>query len=483
MAQTGRSIALIDDLRSQPAEASWFEFKVNNTNPDTIAKLVSALANAARLHDRDAAYIVWGIEDGTHRVVGTDFEPASFRKGDQPIEFWLSQQLDPCPNLRFETVQHPDGRVVVLEVPAATVAPVAVGRIAYVRVGSATPPLGDHREIEAALWSKLRPFVWEAGPAATFVEADEVLEVLDYGAYFTLTKQRLPDNRNGILERLEAERLIRRDVGGRWDIMNLGALLFARRLDSFPNLQRKAVRVIEYVGSDRTQTRRRHEEPRGYAIGFEPLMEFIGGLLPQSELIEVAFRRQHLLYPPIAIRELAANALIHQDLTIKGTGPMIEIFSDRIEITNPGEPLRAPERFLDLPPLSRNEALAGIMRRVGFCEEQGSGVDKAFQAVELWQLPPVDIRAEGNAVRVALFAPKPFSEMTAPERLRACYQHAGLRYVAGGKMTNASLRQRFGLEKESAATASRIIRDALKDRLIKVADPIAPKSGYIPIWA
>ncbi|MEW6538934.1 MAG: ATP-binding protein [Pseudomonadota bacterium] len=483
MANSGRSIALIDDLRSRPAEAAWFEFKVNNTNPETIAKLVSALANAARLNDRDAAYIVWGVEDDTHKVVGTNFEPASFRKGDQPIEFWLSQQLDPCPNLKFETVEHPEGRVVFLEIPAATVAPVAVGRIAYVRVGSATPPLGDHREIEAALWSKLRPFVWEAGPAANFVEADEVLEVLDYAAYFTLTEQRLPDNRIGILERLEAERLIRRDVGGRWDIMNLGALLFARRLDFFPTLQRKAVRVIEYVGNDRTQTRRRHEEVRGYAIGFEPLIEFIGGLLPQSELIEAAFRRQHLLYPPIAIRELVANALIHQDFTIKGTGPMVEVFQDRIEITNPGEPLRDPNRFLDLPPLSRNEALAAVMRRMGVCEEQGSGVDKAVQAVELWQLPPPDFRADGNAVRVALLGPKHFSEMTAPERLRACYQHAVLRYVAGGKMTNTSLRQRFGLEKESAATASRIIRDAQKDKLIKVADPDAPKSGYIPIWA
>ncbi len=91
-----------------------------------------------------------------------------------------------------------------------------------------------------------------------------------------------------------------------------------------------------------------------------------------------------LRYPELAIRELVANALIHQDFFISGAGPMVEIFENRIEITNPGSPLVSTARFIDTPPRSRNETLASMMRRFGICEERGSGIDKVITQVELY---------------------------------------------------------------------------------------------------
>lgn len=175
---------------------------------------------------------------------------------------WLAQKLGPCPSLQFQELEHPDGRLVVLEIPAATTSPVAFDRAAYVRLGSATPKLLDHKEVEAALWVKLRPFVWEQGVALSFVTSDDVLANLDYASYFDLSKQRLPDNQAGIFERLEADRLIRRETAERWEITNLGTLLFAKKLALFKGLDRNAVRVIQYVGSDRTETRRGKAKPR-----------------------------------------------------------------------------------------------------------------------------------------------------------------------------------------------------------------------------
>lgn len=478
-----RLIALVDDLRARDHEDAWFEFKKDNINPEKLGATISGLANGARLADKESAYLIWGIDDVSKEVVGTSFKPMHETKGNQALTMWFAQQLDPYPNIQFHVLDHPQGRVVVAEIAAATTSPVNFDRVAYIRIGSATPRLSDHRELEAALWLKLRPFAWESGVAATFLTADEVLDKLDYTAYFSLTKQRLPDNRDGIFQGLVADHLVRADFGGRWNIHNIGALLFAKRLEDFPTLQRKAVRVIEYATRDRTETRRRQDGNRGYAAGFEGLIEYIDGLIPRSELIGKALRTEHSLYPPIAIRELVANALIHQDLTIAGTGPLIEIFPDRVEITSPGKPLRDPQRFLDMPPLSRNEALAALMRRMGVCEEQGSGVDKAVAAIELWQLPPPDFRFEGDMVRVLLLGPRTFSDMTAAERVRACYQHAVLRYISEQKLTNASLRDRFGLPKEGVATVSRIIREAVESGAIKVADPAAPKSGYVPSWA
>ncbi len=170
-------------------------------------------------------------------------------------------------------------------------------------------------------------------------------------------------------------------------------------------------------------------------------------------------------------------------MTITGAGPLIELFKDRMEITNPGVPLINPDRFIDAAPRSRNETLASLMRRLGICEEQGTGIDKVVTFVELFQLPPPDFRVEESATRVVLFAPRRFAEMSADERVRACYQHAVLKYVSGDRMKNSTLRERLGIEDRNAAQVSQVIRQALERGLIRPADPDRKQAAYVPHWA
>jgi predicted HTH transcriptional regulator len=480
-----RTLAIIDDLRKLPAEAPWAEFKENNANAPLIGKLISALSNSARMSDEHFAYVVWGVRDGTHQAVGTTFEPGTQKENNQPLDLWLAQRLQPAIDFRFETIDYHGTRLVLLTIPAASTAPVEFDRTAFVRIGNATPRLSDHPERLKALWAKLQPYAWETGVAVQFLTGDEVLLKLDYASYFDLTAQPLPDNRVGIFEKLVADRLIQPDAGGHWNITNLGAVLFAKRLSDFsPSIARKAVRFVAYDGMNRANTvTHRTDGQRGYAAGFKGLVEYIDGLLPRNEHIGKGFREEQPLYPSIAIRELVANALIHQDMTIMGAGPLIELFSDRMEITNPGKPLVSPDRFLDLPPRSRNEVLASLMRRMRLCEEQGTGIDKVIFHVELHQLPPPDFRTEGDAVRTVLFAPRRFAEMTPDERIRACYQHAALRFVSGERMKNSTLCERFGIDPKNASQASVIIGQCQKAGLIRPADPTHPRSGYVPFWA
>ena len=482
--EQARTRALIDDLRALPAEAAWAEFKENNADPQIIGKLISALSNAARLADQHFAYVLWGIRDGDHVVTGTTFEPSSAKQQQQPLELWLSQRLQPAIAFCFKSIEYQSHRLVLLEIPAAATSPVEFDRTAFVRIGSTTPRLSDHPERQKMLWSKIQPYAWEAGVATQFLNSDEVLARLDYTTYFELTGQPLPDNRDGIFDKLKADRLIDADVGGKWNITNLGAVLFAKQLGDFPSpIARKAVRFVAYEGSNRaSKVTHRRDDEKGYASGFKGLTDYIDTLLPNNEHIGRAFREEEPLYPSIAIRELIANALIHQDMTITGAAPLIELFKDRLEITNPGEPLVSPDRFLDSPPRSRNEALASLMRRMRLCEEQGTGIDKVLASAEMHQLPPPDFRKDGNAVRVALFAPRRFAEMTQDERVRACYQHAALKYVSGDRMTNATLRERFGIAERNASQASAVIRLALDANLIRPADPEHPRAGYVPYW-
>jgi ATP-dependent DNA helicase RecG len=480
-----RDVALVDQLRTEPSESTWLEFKANNTDPEMIGKRCSALANAARIEGRDLAYMVWGVEDGSHAVVGTDFNPETKKAGNQVMPLWLANSLQPSIPFSFRAVPHPAGRVVLLEIPAATGAPVSFQGVPYVRIGSATPKLTDYPERYQRLIERLQPYRWEQGIARQYVTSDEVLVLVDFVGYFRLTNQPLPENRQGILDKLAGDRLVTADVGGRWNITNLGAILFATKLQDFEaSLARKAVRFVAYAGKNRAaMVTHRLDGQKGYAVGFEGLVGYLNDLLPKNEHIGAALREAHPLFPQLAIRELVANALIHQDMTVTGAGPQIELFEDRLEISNPGAPLVSPERMIDLPPRSRNETLAALMRRMKMCEEQGSGLDKVVESCEVFQLPPPLFRVEQNSLQAVLYGPRSFAAMTPDERVRACYFHAVLKFLSGDRMRNASLCTRLGIAAKNAAQASAVIGKTLEANLIRPADPDHPRAGYVPHWA
>ena len=133
----------------------------------------------------------------------------------------------------------------------------------------------------------------------------------------------------------------------------------------------------------------------------------------------------------LVLRELIANALIHQDFTVRGAGPMIEIFDDRIEISNPGKllPSKRIERLIRTTPESRNEILASAFRRYGICEERGSGFEKAVSAIELYGLPPLKFEELENSFRVTMYSPKPFAKLTLQERVEACYNNTSMKFA------------------------------------------------------
>ena len=483
--QKARDITLINELLLSNDEHTCVEFKHNNDNKEMIGKLISALSNAARIEQQDFAYIIWGIEDDTKKVVGTSFSPDTKKVGNQVFAMWLTKSLQPRLAFSFRKVKHLEGDLILLEIPAALNTPVEYDKSAYVRIGSATPRLSEYPEHYQKLINNLRPYNWEKAIAKAFVTADDALKLLDYTSYFKLTNQPIPDNKSGILERLVADHLIKKDVGVHWNITNLGAILFAENLDDFDiSLSRKGIRFVSYDGDNKASTiKQRIDGKRGYSRAFEGVVSYINDLLPVNEYIGSTQRESLLLYPVIAIRETIANAIIHQDFTISGTGPLIELFNNRLEINNPGKSLVQTDRMIDLPPRSRNEALASLMRRMKFCEEQGTGLDKVIISVELHQLPPPKFLELNDAMRVVLFTPRSFAEMTVNERVRACYQHAIIKYLEGSKMKNSTLCGRFGIEKKNAAQATKVINKALTNQVIKAADPEHPRGGYEPIWA
>ena len=381
-----------------------------------------------------------------------------------------------------DEVEHPDGRVVVFQIPPRPRGTAYHLEGKYLmRSGESLVPMSEDRL--RTIFDEGRPD-WLGETARAGVSPDEVIELLDTQSYFDLLKLPYPTTRNAVLDRFNQERLIS-SSGTAFAISNLGALLFAKQLDRFDGLGRKGPRVIVYEGRGKMRTKRDQVGKKGYAVGFESLVQFVLSQAPANEVIEQALRREVPMYPPIMIRETVANALVHQDFQVTGASVVIEVFDDRLEISNPGLPSVEVNRFID-EYRSRNERLADLMRRFGVCEEKGSGIDKVVDLAEAFQLPAPEFRVDHIRTACILYGHRPFSEMTREDRIRACYQHSCLRYVMNSTMSNQSLRKRFGLPDDRAETASRVLRDTVDSGLIKAQDSSGGSkrfARYVPFWA
>ena len=478
--------SIIEEARKYLYEQPWIEFKHNNYDPQEIGEYISALSNTAALFNQEHAFLIWGIDDKTHEIVGTSFIPQKTKIGNQGLELWISTQLDPQIQFYFHATEIDGYPLILLEIARAHSAPVKFRGVDYIRIDSYKKKLKDFPDTERELWAIFSKKPFEAMIAMDNVSGDFVLRELDYSSYFELLSQDLPSDKAKILETLVGDKMIAKSETGNYNITNLGTILFAKRLSDFPSLARKAVRVIRYEGTGRIGAASKEQvDGKGYACGFEGLITYITNLLPNNEIMGKALRRVVPMYPDIAVRELVANCLIHQNFFMKGTSPMVEIFTDRMEITNPGSPLIDKARFVDHPPVSRNEQLASFMRRIGVCEERGSGYDKVVFETEFYQLPAPEIEIYNDHTKVILFAHKEYAQMSKEDRYRACYLHACLKRVNRDYMTNASLRERFNIDKRNRSMISRLLNDTCALGLIYVSpDSTSDKNRkYLPFWA
>ena len=412
-------IDLINNLIRQPIENEWLEFKHNFHSPEEIGESISALANGACLQNQTFGYLIFGVQDVTHQILGTTFKAKSHKRGNEDLEHWLATRLNPRIDFSvFEFDYDADRHISIFIIPSAKTQPVEFLHNAYIRIGNVTRKLSEFPEKASKIWRKdITPF--ESEIAKSNLTSADIINLLSTQTYFDLLKLPYPSNQDGVVKKFITENLVVKQTSG-YAITKLGAILFAKDLNDFEPIKRKSIRVIVYKGKNKVETVREQIGIKGYALGFEGLVDWINSQLPANEEIGKALRKDTRMYPEIAIREVVANALIHQDLFEKGF-PMIEIFSDRIEISNPGIPLITPERFID-EYISRNEKLADLMRRMGFCEEKGSGLDKVIFNNELYQLPAINVIISEHRTKVILYSYKTLNETDKKDKIRACYQ-------------------------------------------------------------
>ncbi len=462
----------VDIWRVAPTETQTLEFKEakNQYDTDKLFSYCVAIANEGGGH------LVLGVTNKPPReVVGT-------RAFLNPIA--IAERIFQAVGFRvdIDEVNHPAGRVLVFSVPSR------LKGTAYhldgkylMRSGESLVPMSEDQLRK--IFAEGKPD-WLEEHSKAGLAVDEVIRLLDTQTFFELLKLPYPTDRNGVRDRLTSERLVDQ-IGNTYSIRRLGGLLLAKKIAEFPDLSRKAPRVVVYPGKSKLDTKLDQIGTMGYAVGFQRLVNFVMSQMPQNEAIKNALRTEIKLVPEIVIRELVANAMIHQDFSITGATTVVDIYSNRIDISNPGQPIVPAERFID-GYQSRNERLADFMRRMRICEEKGSGIDKVVHAAEFYQLPAPSFVSDDVRTQVTIYGPAKIAAMDRADRIRACYQHCALKYVMSERMTNQSLRQRFGLPESKSAIASQAIAATVDAGMIKLDEKVGTSkkyARYVPFWA
>lgn len=462
--------ALHRSLRPIPQELNEIDWKENLSNKtDRLAQHICAFTNLS-----GGGFLVFGINDN-----------AGFENLDQAtIEEIVNKLGNIAKNnlawsiqLEHTVLDYEGHALLFVRIPEQQNKPVYLrGRDiydSYIRSAGHTVKMSREQVHEHLALSHGLSF--EKRIACCSVSEETVMTLLNYQKLYELIGKRIPNDPIYIMDQMCEYGMIERK-DDRYDILNLGAILFARNLKDF-NLENKEVVVRKYAGSNNLVLELEYKMSEGYAVGFDEMIETIMRFT-SKEKIDV--RREAVPnYPRVAIREFAANLLVHQDFSTTGMPITIEVFVNRLVMTNPGVCLNDVNRLIDLPPHSRNESMAQLMLQLDMCERRGSGYDRAVAAIEEMLLPAYKVQSGDNYTRVFMYPAKALKDMSKEEKAIACYQHACLLYESNMTLTNQAVRERFGLEKNKSSVASRIIADTVERGLIKISDEQNTSTKYV----
>ena len=467
------SVDQIDYWRALPTETEVLEFKEAKLqfSTDKLYEYAVAIGNEGGGH------LILGIRNEIPRIiVGT-------RAIDNPIG--MSEKVFNKLGFRvdIEAVNHPDGRVVVVQIPGCPKdAPFNLDGTYLMRVGESVQPMSPDR---LRRFFSEAPTDWLEEPTKTKLGPAKVLSLLNTNILFESRGIPVPTMASDIMDRLCEANLLDDEGGNAFTIRRIAALLLANDLKSFPDLARKTARVTVYRGMGKTSDPIDNTTgSMGYAVGFSRLLKYVDDRIPHREVIQDGIRKTVNMIPEIVVRELLANALVHQDLTITGTSVTVEIYPNRLQVANPGAPIVPVDRLINSA-RSRNERLAGLMTSLGICEERGSGIDKVVDAIELLHLPAPDFRVIDNRMVCTVFGPRDFAEMDRADKIRACAQHCALKWETSGRMTNKSLRERFKLPKNKTHLVSTVLEATEEAGFIKLDEKVGTSkkfARYVPAW-
>lgn len=394
------NLTVLQKLLDLPREQTTVEFKSNLDAPGDIGQYLSALANAAALEGHDRAWLVWGVEDGTQKVKGTMFDPFKHKIGNQSLTMWLQQLTSPKADFDFHECQHPNGKVVVLEIHPARSAPVAFENQRFIRVSSHKVKLSDHPAKEARLWALLGPKEDWSGDlveGATLADLDPAAIVaarhnfIDY-----LLKSENDTSRHAD---------IRVEAAG-WDVPTLlnkarvtkqgritrAALLLLGKDEAAHFLAPSDIKMSWLMRDADNATGPGQHFGMPFLLATDRLLSRIRNEQEESLPDGTLFPTPVPWYDTWVIREALHNCVAHQDYVLGGKINVVE-HPDRLVFSNLGQFLAPSVEWMlehqSPPEHYRNQWLIDSMIRLRMIDQHGSGIRRMFdkQRARFYPMP------------------------------------------------------------------------------------------------
>ena len=392
----GHLSRLVDELRQLSTETEWVEFKENYHDPRMIGEYISALANSACLKHKPKGYLLFGIQDKTHAVVGTSYDPYDTKgKGNQDLLPWITTGLSPNPDFEVYIVEHPGGRVVLFEINPARDGPVRFYGQSFIRVGSSTTNLKQHPEKERAIWA--RGSDWSAE-----ICEDATLDDLDPEAVAKAREQfavKHPTQANDVDQWDEVTLLNKARVLRQGRVTHT-ALLLLGRAESASLLSPAAAKISWILkDADNRELDYEHFGPP-FLLAGDRLQNRIRNLVVRAMPSGTLFPVEITQYDFWVIREALHNCVAHQDYQLRGRIIVVE-FPDGMLLTNVGDFLPGDVETVirqDAPPsIYRNNFLVDAMVELNLIDTQGGGIKRMFetQRKRSFPLPDYDLTKPG----------------------------------------------------------------------------------------
>ncbi len=384
--------ALLDRLRAEPRETEWLEFKANRFEPQVLGEYLSALSNSACLLGMPRGYLVFGIEDGTHAVVGTHFDPQAEKgKGEQLLPLWLSRGLQPNVGFEMHAVAYQGHRVVLFEIHPASDRPVQFYGTAYVRDGTSKTELAKYPEKERAIWGRRVDWSAQVCEQATLDDlAPEAIAKarLEYATKFPAQADEMSGWDDATF--LNKARLTIR--GG----VTHASLLLLGRPEASALIAPAVARISWLLKNERNEELDYEHFGPPFLLSVDRVLARIRNLtvreLPDGTLFPVELTQ----YDPWVIREALHNCIDHQDYGLRGRIQVVET-PDSLLLTNvggflPGQVEKVIEQDAPLE-IYRNPFLAEAMVNLNMIDTQGGGIKRMFlkQRQRFFPMPDYDL--------------------------------------------------------------------------------------------
>ncbi len=384
---------LLADLKTLPKETEWAEFKNNYYDPQEIGEYISALSNSACLHNKVKGYLVFGIENETHNVVGTHFKPKQEKVSSEELENWLTMHLNPRIDFVIYEFQYSGKQIVLFEIDATNNTPVRFKNIAYIRVGSYKKKLSYHPEKERKIWKRQIEYDW----SAQICEGADI-DDLDKGAIQkarTEYKNKNPHLTNEIDSWNATTFLNKAKVTIEGRITRTAIILLGK--DESTHFLSPSVAQMTWI------LKNEHNIEKDYAHFGPPFLLNIEKLFGKIRNLKYRYLPDNTLFPTEidqydswVIREALHNCIAHQDYELRGRINVVE-YPDELIFTNVGSfiPASVEEVIkLDAPRAQyRNDYLGRAMLNLNMIETIGGGIKKMFlkQRQRFFPLPGYDL--------------------------------------------------------------------------------------------